>query len=423
MVATRATDELTFVCYLNTVGGQDELVFEGASFICDPDGNRVVQGKFFEEDLLLADLDVDAVFSARLHDIRRRQAEFPFEAEGVEGRRIETPLSAPHERHALSALPSHVCEIPDRLAELYGALVLGTRDYARKTGFKKAVIGLSGGIDSSLTAAIAVDALGPENVIGVSLPSRYSSEGSRSDAARLAENLSIPCLSVPIEQAFSAYLEMLAEPFKGLQPDITEENLQARVRGNVWMALSNKFGWLVLTAGNKSELAVGYATLYGDMAGGFSVLKDVYKTTVFELATYVNERADREVIPWAVIEKEPSAELRADQRDADTLPPYPVLDGILKLYVDEDRSSTDIVACGFDPETVTRVISMVDRAEYKRRQAPPGIKVSDRAFGKDRRLPISNWYRDLPDVGETQKLEEAAAAGERQSGQEPGTTR
>jgi NAD+ synthase (glutamine-hydrolysing) len=272
------------------------------------------------------------------------------------------------------------------------------QDYVHKSGFEKVVVALSGGIDSSLTAAIAVDAFGAENVSGVSMPSRYSSPGSRSDAEALAANLGISCVTIPIEDIFASYLSTLAGAFEGTHPNMTEENIQARIRGNVLMALSNKFGWLAMTTGNKSEMAVGYSTLYGDLAGGFAVLKDVYKTTVFELSEHVNARAGREIIPRSVIDKEPSAELRADQRDIDSLPPYPTLDAILKLYVEEDRSATDIVAMGFDPATVARVITMVETSEYKRRQAPPGVKISPRAFGKDRRPPIANRYRDLPEV-------------------------
>ena len=279
-------------------------------------------------------------------------------------------------------------------AEVYHALVLGTGDYLRKNGFKEVVIGLSGGIDSSLVAAVAVDAIGPEHVHGVSMPSRYSSSGSKSDAQQLAENLGIDFRTIPIEPAFRAYLELLAEPFAGRQPDLTEENLQARIRGMILMALSNKFGWLVLTTGNKSEMAAGYATLYGDMAGGFAVIKDVPKSLVFEVARWLNRARGREIIPPAVIEKAPSAELRPDQRDEDSLPPYAVLDPILEGYVEEDLSAEDLVAEGHDPELVARVIGLVDRSEYKRRQAPPGVKITPRAFGRDRRLPITNRYRE-----------------------------
>jgi NAD+ synthase (glutamine-hydrolysing) len=325
---------------------------------------------------------------------------------------VETPLAQRAASQPADTLPRHLCPMPGRLEEIYGALVLGTRDYVRKSGFKQVIIGLSGGIDSSLTAAVAVDALGAESVLGVSNPSRYSSEGSRTDAQELAENLGIRFLSIPIEDAFAAYLRTLEGPFAGREMDLTEENIQARIRGNIWMALTNKFGGIVLTAGNKSEMAVGYSTLYGDMAGGFSVLKDVYKTTVYELAAYKNEAAGREIIPRAVLDKAPSAELRPDQKDQDSLPPYEVLDCILKLYVEEDRSASDIVAHGYDAAVVTRVISMVDHNEYKRRQAPPGIKISTRAFGKDRRLPIANQYRDLPQQEDGARLERVARQAE-----------
>ncbi|MBT9148813.1 MAG: Glutamine-dependent NAD(+) synthetase [Dehalococcoidia bacterium] len=279
------------------------------------------------------------------------------------------------------------------MGEIYAALVLGTRDYIHKNGFSRVVMGLSGGVDSSLVAAIAVDALGPENVIGVSMPSRYSSEGSKTDAQLLSENLGIEMKVIPIEEAMQGYLNMLAGPFAGTQTGIAEENLQARVRGNILMALSNKFGWLVLTTGNKSEIACGYCTLYGDMAGGFAVIKDVPKTLVYELAGYKNSRAGKEIIPRSVIEKEPSAELRPGQRDVDSLPPYEALDPILKAYVEEDKSLGQIIALGFDRELVERVIALVDRSEHKRRQSPPGVKITPRAFGKDRRFPITNRYR------------------------------
>ncbi len=400
MVATRALDELSYVCYLNTVGGQDELIFEGASMICDQDGALVCRGPFFQEDLLVADLDIDAVFSARLHDTRRRQTQFRILGiDNVSGRIVKTPLAKPlAQRHPIQRSPC-LAPVPEPIEEIYGALVLGIRDYVRKTGFfEGAVLGLSGGIDSSLTAALAVDALGVENVVGVLMPSRYSSEGSRTDARVLADNLGIRTITVPIEEGFTAYLQMLAGAFENTQPGLAEENLQARIRGNILMALSNKFPWIVLTTGNKSEMAVGYSTLYGDLAGGFAVLKDIFKTTVWDLSRWKNETAGREIIPQAAIDKEPSAELRPDQRDVDSLPPYPILDGILKLYVEEDRSASDIVAHGYDAATVARVINLVEHSEYKRRQAPPGIKISTRAFGKDRRLPIINHYRDLPEI-------------------------
>lgn len=416
MVATRAADELTYVCYLNMVAGQDELVFEGASMVCDHDGERIAQGAFFAEDFVVVDLDADAIFSARLHDTRRRQTPPPIDPLVPEsGRSRLTPLAAPREHTSRDSLPPHRCPIPGPLEEMYGALVLGTRDYVRKNGFKGVVMGLSGGIDSSLTACILADAVGPANVLAISNPSRYSSEGSRTDAERLAANLGIRCITIPIEEAFRAYLDMLGPVFDGAEPNVAEENLQARIRGNLWMAITNKFGGIVVTAGNKSEMAVGYSTLYGDMAGGFSVLKDVFKTTVYQLAEWKNRSAGREIIPRAVLEKAPSAELRPDQRDQDSLPSYDVLDGILKMYVEDDRSATDIVKAGYEAETVTRVIGLVDHSEYKRRQAPPGVKISTRAFGKDRRLPITNRYRDLPDIGDVQALAEVAEAAEEQA--------
>jgi NAD+ synthase (glutamine-hydrolysing) len=281
----------------------------------------------------------------------------------------------------------------DPVDEVYEALVLGTRDYIRKNGFSDVVIGLSGGIDSSLVACIAADAVGPEHVHGVAMPSRYSSEGSRTDASALADALGIDFRVVAIEDAFVAFLGMLAPSFEGREPDLTEENLQSRIRGMVLMALSNKFGWLVLTTGNKSEMAVGYSTLYGDTAGGFAVIKDVFKLQVYELARFVNARAGRDVIPEAVLTKPPSAELRPDQRDDQSLPPYDVLDPILEAYVEGDCTASELVAAGFDEAVVRRITRLVDLAEYKRRQSPPGVRVTAKAFGKDRRLPITNGYR------------------------------
>ncbi len=390
MVATRAADDLVCLAFVNLVGGQDELVFDGGSFVLDQHGELVARAPQFEEHLLVADLDLGAVFSARLHDPRRRKEKL---AAGSRVTRVTLPaLPAP----PAPPLPAAVVAEPRGHAdEVFSALVLGTRDYVRKNGFKRVVIGLSGGIDSSLVAAVAVEALGRENVAGVSMPSPYTSSGTRRDARRLARNLGIEFLTLPIATVFRAYRRALVQPFKGLKEDVTEENLQARIRGNFLMALSNKLGWLVLTTGNKSEYAVGYTTLYGDMAGGFAVIKDVPKTLVYELARHVNVRAGREVIPRTVFEREPSAELRPGQRDQDTLPPYAELDPILEAYVEEDRSVEDIVARGFAPETVRRVVEMVDRNEYKRRQAPVGIKITPRAFGRDWRLPIVNHFRGV----------------------------
>ena len=387
MLATRAADNSAIVCYVNTVGGQDELVFDGASAVFDQQGQLLARGRQFAEELLVADLDVGAVFRARLHDPRRRQAL------SAELRPTAPIVLADGPEPARPALTSRETPTLDGPAEVYHALVLGTGDYVRKNGFRQVLIGLSGGVDSSLTAAVAVDALGAGQVVGVSMPSRYSSPGSKDDAAELAANLGIELLVVPIEEMFSAALRSLAGPFQGTEPGLAEENLQARLRGNTLMALSNKFGYLVLTTGNKSEMATGYATLYGDMAGGFAVIKDVLKTLVYEVSRYRNSLGARPVIPQAVIDKEPSAELRPDQRDSDSLPPYPMLDPILRAYVEEDRSPEEIVALGFPEATVRRVITLVDGSEYKRRQAPPGVKISPRAFGRDRRLPITNRYR------------------------------
>lgn len=390
MLAARAADNIVYVAFCNLVGGQDELVFDGGSAIFDERGELVARAMQFAEDLLVADLDLSSVFRQRLHDPRQRQARVRRASPMVE-RVVLEPIARQSEP---SISPPRIEPLLDPVAEVYQALVLGTRDYVRKNGFREVVLGLSGGIDSALTAAIAAEALGCECVTGVFMPSRYSSVESCEDATCLAENLGIRFLTVPMDDTFQAYLEMLAGPFAGREPDVTEENLQARIRGNILMALSNKFGWLVLTTGNKSEMSVGYATLYGDMAGGYAVLKDVPKMWVYRLATHVNDRAGRMVIPQRIFDKAPSAELRPHQTDQDTLPPYELLDGILYAYVEEDRGLEEIVALGFDRATVTKVIRMVDRAEYKRRQAPPGVRITSRAFGKDRRFPITNHYRE-----------------------------
>jgi len=391
MLSTRASDNVAVVAYVNLVGGQDELVFDGNSMVFNQEGELIARGKGFEEDLVVVDLPIEEVFRSRLHDPRLRKERLLSQTDDLRVPRITVTERA--SSLAKPPISPTMAEPLDPLGEIYAALVLGTRDYVRKNGFRRVVIGLSGGIDSSLTAVIAVDALGPENVVGVSMPSRYSSEGSKTDAAVLAQNLGIEFKVIPIEPIFQSYLEMLAPAFAGTEPGVAEENLQARIRGNLLMALSNKFGWLVLTTGNKSEMACGYATLYGDMAGGFAVVKDVPKTLIYDLARYRNEKAGREIIPRSVLEKPPSAELRPDQKDTDTLPPYEVLDPILKGYVEEDHSPDDLITLGFDAATVWRVALMVDRNEYKRRQAPPGIKITPRAFGKDRRLPITNRYR------------------------------
>jgi len=392
MISTRATDNCAIVAYCNLVGGQDELVFDGASVIFDQRGDLVARSKQFEEDLVLADLDMEAVFRMRLHDPRiRRERSINNEVKSL--KKIELP------NHSLSKkkppLPRRNEKPLDHLAEIYGALILGTRDYVRKNGFHTVLIGLSGGIDSALTAAIAVDALGKKEVVGVAMPSQYSSESSLEDAKALAKNLGIRCLTVPITEIFQAYLKTLKPSFRGLKPNVTEENIQARVRGNILMALSNKFGWLVLTTGNKSEMSVGYCTLYGDMAGGFAVLKDVPKTLVYELAKYKNRNEGKEIVPKSVFVKPPSAELRPNQKDEDSLPPYPVLDPILQAYVEEDKGLEEIRKMGFKERMIREVISLVDRNEYKRRQSPPGVKITHRALGKDRRLPVTSKYRNF----------------------------
>lgn len=390
MLATRAADNSVIVTYNNLVGGQDELVFDGHGMIFDECGNLVARGKQFEEDLILVDLDIEAVSERRLHDARRREEKLVFPLREKVKKIIvsEEPLIKDK-----PPLAQREVSPPHLQGEVYQALVLGVRDYVWKNGFEKVVVGLSGGIDSALTIIIAVDALGKENVTAVFMPSQYSSKVSEEDAVKVAENLDVRLVSIPIQDTFRAYLDTLTPHFKGFSPDITEENIQARIRGNILMGLSNKFGWLVLSTGNKSELSVGYATLYGDMAGGFAVLKDVPKTLVYKLAEYKNSVAGKDVIPRRVIEKAPTAELKPDQKDEDVLPPYPVLDPILQAYVEEDKSFEEIVAVGFEKDMVAKVIKMVDRSEYKRRQSPPGIKITPRAFGKDRRMPITNWYR------------------------------
>jgi NAD+ synthase (glutamine-hydrolysing) len=388
VLATRARDNRVIVTYTNTVGGQDELVFDGSSLIVDQTGEIMTRGKAFEEDLIVADLDVAAVGRARLAQGRKKSLP-PRMAALID--RVEVRLPARKSRSVVvQALEPQL----DRLDEAYRALVLGVQDYVRKNGFKRVVIGLSGGVDSALTAVIAVDALGAENVLGVFMPSPYTSRASREDVADLGRRLHMQVDQLSITATFNSYLRALARPFKSHRPDTTEENIQARIRGNLLMAYSNKFGHLVLTTGNKSEMSVGYATLYGDMAGGFAVIKDVPKTMVYELSHLRNLVGSDPVIPKRILDRAPTAELRPDQKDEDSLPPYAILDPILKAYVEEDRALEDIIGMGFDRETVARVIAMVDRSEYKRRQAPLGIKITYRAFGKDRRMPITNGYRN-----------------------------
>jgi len=392
MISTRASDNAAIVAYCNLVGGQDELVFDGGSLIFDQRGELMVRGRQFEEDLILSDLDMEAVFRMRLHDPRIRRERFSEEEKGL--RKIEL-TNQTHSIRKKPSIPKRDSKPLDRLSEIYTALVLGTGDYIRKNGFKQVLIGLSGGIDSALTAAVAVDALGKKGVIGVAMPSQYSSKGSIEDTELLAKNLGIRLLKIPITEIFRAYLKTLSSSFRGLKPNVTEENIQARIRGNILMALSNKFGWLVLTTGNKSEMSVGYCTLYGDMAGGYAVLKDVPKTLVYELTELRNKKEGKAIIPKNIFIKPPSAELRPNQKDEDSLPPYPVLDPILQAYVEEDKEVRDITKMGFKENMIKEVINMVDRNEYKRRQSPPGIKSTHRALGKDRRLPVTNKYRNF----------------------------
>ena len=388
MLATRARDNRVILTYTNTAGGQDELIFDGHSVVMDYTGEVIARAKGFEEDLLVVDLNVEAVARARAAEGRKaglsRKGASPIDRIVLKG--------GPTTRRA-RLVPSTEM-LADPLDEVYRALTLGVRDYVTKNGFKQVVIGLSGGIDSALTAVIAVDALGADNVLGVFMPSPYTSRESRKDTQELARRLGIELKTLPITPPFKSYLQTLKLAFAGTNVDTTEENLQARIRGNLLMALSNKFGHLVLTTGNKSEMSVGYATLYGDMAGGFAVIKDVPKTMVYELARRRNG-VGSEVIPKCILDRAPTAELRPHQKDEDSLPPYPVLDPILKAYVEDDRSVEEMVEMGFDRKTVLRVVGLVDRSEYKRRQAPVGIKITHRGLGKDRRMPITNKYWGL----------------------------
>jgi NAD+ synthase (glutamine-hydrolysing) len=389
MLKVRARDNLVSIAYVNLVGGQDELVFDGNSMIVGPDGSVLTKGKSFEEEIIMCDINLDAIFRQQLKDNRLRNLRAMYRREEI----VKEVKLDYRIKDKLETIPQKTILDRPEIEEIYKALVTGVRDYIYKNGFEKVVIGLSGGIDSSLTATIAVDALGKENVKGVLMPSQFTSKESIEDALKLAENLGIETFTLPINDIFEKYKEELKDIFKGLKPDTTEENLQARIRGNLLMALSNKFGWIVLATGNKSEMSVGYATLYGDMVGGFAVLKDVLKTKVYELAQYRNSISC--VIPDRVLDKPPSAELKPDQRDEDELLPYPILDEIIMLYVEEDMPVQDIIRMGFDRHSVEKVVKMIDRNEYKRRQAPIGIRITHRAFGKDRRMPVTNKFREL----------------------------
>jgi NAD+ synthase (glutamine-hydrolysing) len=386
MVVQRARENVAAFAFCAIVGGQDELVFDGHSLVVDHTGALLARAAQFEEELLICDVDLDAAAAERLRS---------------SGLRSLARISAPH-AEVLATLPEPAAPGPPpapriapllspAAAEIYAALVRGLRDYVAKNGFGHVVLGLSGGIDSALVATIAVDALGPERVSVAVMPSGFSSSATQSDARALAERLGVQAIELPIADVLAAYEGLLAGEFAGRPADITEENLQARIRGNLLMALSNKFGWLVLTTGNKSEMSVGYSTLYGDSAGGFAVIKDIEKTLVYDLARWRNEGGGP--IAASIIDRAPSAELRPDQRDQDSLPPYEILDAVLRGYVEEDLGREELIARGLPPDAVDRVVALVDRAEYKRRQGPPGIKITERAFGRDRRMPITNRYR------------------------------
>jgi NAD+ synthase (glutamine-hydrolysing) len=388
MLQVRARDNTCFVALCNSVGGQDELIFDGHSVVIDDNGEVVARAAGFEEELLVADVDPESAIGRRLRDVRRRALARGRRMRPVERIELGSPREQGDTRH-----PEPKPQVDD-LEQMRCALELGLRDYVTKNGFGDVVVSVSGGIDSALTAALCVEALGPERVHCVTMPSRYSSEGTHADAKRLADSLGVDFREIAIEPIVESFTAALAPSFEGREPDLTEENLQARIRGTLLMALSNKFGWLVIAAGNKSELSVGYSTLYGDLAGGFALIKDVYKTDVFRLSRHLNERAGRELIPQSIIERAPSAELRSGQLDEDSLPPYPKLDRVLEAYVELDRSREELSEDGFDRDVVERALALIDRAEYKRRQAPPGVKLRPKAFGRDRRTPITNRWQN-----------------------------
>ena len=393
MVGQRAADNLAIVAFCAAVGGQDELIFDGASFVCDHHGAVIARAPQFAESLLVCDVDPQAAASARLRDTRQRPAAREVRRDVAELGSFTTAGAIATDAARPLTIGGPLAEPLSPDAEVYEALVLGTRDYVRKNGFEHVVLGLSGGVDSALVALVAVDALGADRVTAVVMPSPYSTSGTQGDARTLAANLGIQCLDLSIREPMELYDRLLADVFAGRGPDITEENLQARIRGNLLMAMSNKFGWLVLTTGNKSEMSVGYSTLYGDSAGGFAVIRDVPKLLVYRLVRERARRADGELVPPEIVSRAPSAELRHDQTDADSLPPYEILDAIIEGYVEQDLGRDQLVERGLPAADVERVIRLIDLAEYKRRQSPPGIKITSRAFGRDRRVPITNRYR------------------------------
>ena len=378
MLKTQAKINKVFIAYINLVGGQDELVFDGRSMLISNQGKVLALASAFKEDLKVIDLDLEKL---------------PQKPKSKKTRVMS--INLPEAKNALQPIPASKIKKLETAEEVFSALVLGTRDYCQKNGFSQVILGLSGGIDSSLVAAIAAEALGKDNVIGAILPSRFNSPDSSDDAISLADNLGLKHIVISIQEIFEKYLNILNPHFSGQSWNTAEENLQARIRGNILMALSNKFGWLVLTTGNKSEMGVGYATLYGDMAGGFAVIKDVPKTMVYQLSRFYNKRENQEIIPRRVLEKAPTAELRENQKDSDSLPVYETLDPILKYYIEEDLSVSEIIKKNFNQDDVLRTVRMVDTSEYKRRQSPPGVKITPRAFGKDRRMPITNRFREI----------------------------
>src|SRR3954470_7764021 len=391
MLVQRARDNLATVVFCNLFGGQDELVFDGQSVVIDPAGDVLARAPQFEEALITCTIDPAMSAAMRLRDARHRAAVRRYRERGGDTCPVLARLSVGGDTEKVDG---SVAEPLSTEAEIYAALVTGTRDYVEKNGFERVLLGLSGGIDSALVALIAADALGGDRVTTLVMPSPYSSNETQEDARAIARNLGSQLIEFDIEPLMKDYERVLEPAFEGREPDITEENVQARIRGNLVMAMSNKFGWLVLTTGNKSELSVGYATLYGDMAGGFAVLKDVYKGWVYRLVEWRNAQEGRDLIPPSVSERPPSAELRYEQRDDESLPPYEVLDAILLGYIEGDMNAEQLARQGLPPDDVERVIRLVDLAEYKRRQAPPGIRISTRAFGRDRRLPITNRFRD-----------------------------
>ncbi len=392
MLSQRAVENDAYVVFCNNVGGQDELIFDGGSSIISPNGSLISGAPQFEEALLISDLDISKFNDKNRIKVFPKNEIKEINDSPINISKIDLDINFKIKNQEIRpSRPKYMSHVE----EVYKALILGTKDYVSKSGFEKVVVALSGGIDSSLVATIAVDALGSENVIGISMPSMYSSQGSVIDAVKLSENLKIKLIKIPIKDIFNVFMNDLSDLIPSDSQGVAKENLQSRIRGNLVMALSNEFGWLALTTGNKSEMAVGYATIYGDMAGGYAVIKDVPKTMVFKLSKYRNIIEESSIIPSEIISKPPSAELRPDQKDEDTLPPYDLLDIILKAYVEDDLDYYGILRLGFDDEIVRDVINLVDKSEYKRRQSPPGIKITPKNFGRDRRLPIVNKYREF----------------------------